>query len=327
MIERRRSCDRIAVLFVSLAALIAPSLQARGGKRCSLRLELGGGWQFLDPGDLNQAVAADDQLQDLQYERYLAHLQDAGSIRSWNARLEGRRRPVRGGAMFEPRLRLDFAGPLSVSAGLRVMEAGRSCELLSEYTRELGGGDQDVETLSYSPYRLSVRGWWPSIAVHFRRRLVRHFVAEAHAALGPLFASVRYRAAWTYAWDMRGPDYSWPVFRSEGEREEKGSGTGVGVELGGRFERALNRRLALFLAAGYYGGRVNSLSGTGREERAASTWTWSGKWLTRQETVITPWGTLSRRFPTCRPQEGASDSPFRLDLSGWLLRIGLSLKL
>jgi hypothetical protein len=151
--------------------------------------------------------------------------------------------------------------------------------------------------------------------------------AEGFAAIGPLFAGVTRRSTWTYAWDMRGSSYVWPVFRDAGSISERGTGTGVGMELGGRIGRRLGSRLEAFLEGGYAWLLVNSLSGSGSETRAGQEETWSGRWQTRTETVTAPWETLPVRYPTCRPRTGAADDPFRLDLSGWQLRCGLAWRL
>jgi hypothetical protein len=281
----------------------------------------------LDPAGFNRAVEADERLHYLQYDHYLEYLRSSGQIESWSATADGGRKRLKAAWLLEPRLRYGLSGSLSLSAGMRFLRGGGEQDIRHEYTRELGGGDRYVEMLAFSPYRLAVRGCWPCVGVHLRRRLGRRFAAEGHAAAGPLFASVSYRSAWTYAWDMRGNDYSWPVFRDEGERDEKGSGTGCGLELGARIEMPLGPRLAVFLGGGYSWQRVGSLSGSGRETRAGEADSWSGKWVMRSETIAAPWETIAIAYPTCRPRDDAVDSPFRLDLSGWQLRCGLSWRL
>ncbi len=317
----------LAIVLLSTAAWQMPVLGAEKEERGKFRLEISGGGMTLDPADLNRAAETDERLQYLQYDRLLEYLRTSGVIGYWRAATSGERRRIETGWLLESRLRCKLGGSLSLSAGMRIMRAGRAQDISNEYTREFGGSESDVETLLLSPYRLVVRGYWPSAGIHFRRRLGRRFGAEGYAAAGPLFAGVSYRSAWTYAWDMRGADYSWPVFRDAGERAEKGSGTGYGMELGARIDLELGARLALFLTGGYSRLRVNSLSGSGMETRAGVVDSWSGKWVSRNETVAMPWETLDVRLPTCRPLAGADDGPFRLDLSGWQLRCGISWRL
>jgi len=309
------------------AAWPRPEWGAGPERQKRFQLELSLGLQAVDPVDLNLAADADERAQYLLYDRHLEYLRNGGQIRSWSSTAEGRRGRVEAGLLLEPRLKYRLNGSLSLSAGLRFLSGGGASDLLYEFTRVLPSGDRYVETLTYSPYRLSVRGYWPSLGVHWGRRLGRALRLEGYAAAGPLLASVSYRSAWTYAWDMVGDGYSWPVFRDSGERAEKGSGTGAGLECGAHVAWALGPRLSLFLAGGYSWQRVNSLSGSGRETRAGGEESWSGEWRLRNETVATPWETLAVRYPTCRPQAGGGDAPFRLDLSGWQLRGGISWRL
>jgi len=317
----------LAAALLLTVTLLLPGAGAEDKERGKLWLEFSGGCQGLDPADLNSAVDADDRIQYLRYDHYLQALQDSGQIRSWSATAEGGRRRITAGWLLEPRLRYRLGASLSLSAAVRVQRGGGTRDLFFEFSRERNDGELYVETLAFNPYRLSVQSYWPNFGIHFRRPMGRRFCAEVHAAAGPLFADVSYGSAWTYAWDMRGSDYIWPVFRDAGERSEKGTGSGFGLELGARLERVLGRRLAIFLEGGYAWQRVNSLSGSGRETRAEETETWSGKWVNRGETIVTPWETLAIRFPTSRPQAGADDGPFRLDLSGWQLRAGVSWRL
>jgi len=317
----------LATALLMTAAMLLPGMGAEDEDRGKFWLELSAGCQSLDPADLNLAVDADERVQYLRYDHYLQALQDSGQIRSWSAMTEGGRLRITSGWLLEPRLCYRLGASLSLSAAVRVQRGGGTQDLLFEFTRVLDADDRYVETLTFDPYRLSVQSYWPNIGIHFRRPIARRIHAAGHVAAGPLFADVSYRSAWTYAWDMRGSNYVWPVFRDAGERSEKGSGIGFGLELGARLERALGLRLAVFLEGGYIWQKVNAISGSGRETRAEDTATWSGKWVSRGETIVTPWETLAIRFPTSRPQAGADDGPFRLDLSGWQLRAGLSWRL
>jgi hypothetical protein len=321
--------NRRAAILAALALLLAaePASAAGREQRKRLRLELSVGLQALAPAELNLAAEADERLQYLLYDRHLDYLRSSGQIRSWSATAAGRRARVGSGVLLEPCLTWEVSSAVSLSAGLRLLDGGRAAELAYAYTRVLPDGGRYVETLAYSPYLLRVTGWWPSLGVRWGRRLGRALRLEGYAQAGPLLARVSYRSAWTYAWDMTGENYSWPVFRDAGERKEKGAGTGAGLEGGGRLAWALGPRLSLFLAGGYSRQRVDALSGSGRETRAGSEESWSGTWVLRGETVATPWETMAVRYPTCRPQAGADDDPFRLDLSGWRLSAGLSWRL
>jgi len=322
---------RIRALVCALAALLLatarPAACADDERQGRWRIELAAGFLAADPDDLNLAADAEELAQYLLYDGHLEHLRNSGQIRSWSADAQGDWTRVGMNLIVEPRLSCRLGGGFSLSAGVRFLRGGGESDLSFVFTRFLNSGDRYVETLGYSPYHLSVKGYWPSLGIQWGRRLGRASRLEGYAAAGPLLASVSYRSAWTYAWDMVGNNYAWPVFRDSGEREEEGSGTGAGLECGARIAWELGPSLSLFLAGGYSWQRVSSLSGSGREIRNGAEESWSGKWLLRSETLATPWETLAVRYPTCRPQGGADDAPFRLDLSGWQLRGGISWRL
>ncbi len=326
MTSRRRWRGTLAASGLLLMAW-AFALESAEAKRGTFSLEIAGGFLSIDPADFNRVVETDELVRQLQYDHYFEYLLRQNRIRGWSVAANGGRNPVRVAWMLEPRLRYRLGGSLSLSAGLRFLQGERGREARFEYTRELLYSGRYVESLAFSPYRLRVQGYWPSIGLHLDRAFNRRFSAEVHAVAGPLFARVSYRSAWTYAWDMRGTNYSWPVFRDSGERMEKGLGLGIGLELGGRISLALGPRLSVFLAGGHGWRRVESLSGSGQETRAGRVETWSGEWVTREETLRAPWEELLVRYPTSRPQAGANDSAFRLDLSGWQLQAGLSWRL
>jgi hypothetical protein len=321
MIERN-----LLAVVVMLGCLLPAAATAENGKG-KFRLEISGGFLGCDPAMLNLAVGTDERVQRLQYDHYLDFLQGGGEIRSWSVTADGERGRVRSGRMLEASVSYRLSGGWSLAAGLRVQQGGGARDLAFTYTRVFSSGDRYLETLTYEPYRLSFQACWPSLGVHWGRRLGRLLRLEGYAAAGPLLASASYRSAWTYAWDMAGEGYSWPVFRDAGERAEKGSGTGAGLECGARALWELSPRLSAFLTAGHGWQRVNSLSGSGRETRAGRVAEWSGDWVVRSETIAMPWETLAVSYPTCRPQEGAADAPFRLDLSGWRLSAGFSWRL
>ena len=62
----------------------------------------------------------------------------------------------------------------------------------------------------------------------------------------------------------------------------------------------------------------------GRELQGQSSESWEGKWRIQKEQVVAPWGTLDLRTPSNRQREGVETEDFRLDLSGFRLRLGLS---
>jgi hypothetical protein len=296
-----------------------------GQKSRRFRLELLGGYALLDPGDLNLLSESDDRFQEFSYEAYYDYLRQNNLLRSWSKEGAGQRPTVNSALLPGLRLKYFLFDFLAVSAGFQYLRGGGSHDLTFIYTRNELSEERYVETLTAAPYQLTVEAVLASIGLHFSKKIGRSMTAEGFLAAGPLWAVCRYKSSWTYAWVIRGPNYTWTPFDSTGLLEMDGSGRGFFWEMGARLELPLAGRIKSFLEAGYARQVVDSVSGGGRELQGQSSESWEGKWQIQKETVTAPWGLLDLRTPSNRQREGVETENFRLDLSGFRLRLGLSL--
>ena len=135
---------------------------------------------------------------------------------------------------------------------------------------------------------------------------------------------------WRYGFAMTGPSWEGPVFDTGGRLEGRGEGIGLAVELGLRFDKTLSGRLSTFLEAGYAYRRVEGPTGSGAEVTVDGRRQWEGEWGIRDERIDTPWGAVDVERPTNDwPPDGrlSPSRQFDLDLSGFQLRVGLTLAL
>jgi hypothetical protein len=144
-----------------------------------------------------------------------------------------------------------------------------------------------------------------------------------------MFVKCHYISDWAYEWRIQGPDYGYLVVSSIGRLEQNGSGTGIAFDFGGRLSYPVIKRLELFLEGGYAYQVAKNISGGGLETRGTSNVTWNGEWSIKQETMTTAWGEIDLELPTNywpnNTEEGRVRD-FELDLSGFQLRLGLSLR-
>jgi hypothetical protein len=105
----------------------------------------------------------------------------------------------------------------------------------------------------------------------------------------------------------------------------EGSGRGFFWEAGARLDIPVGGGFKACLEGGYAHQAVDSISGSGSELQGQSSKSWEGEWRVQKEQVVAPWGTLDLRTPSNRQREGVETEDFRLDLSGFRLRLGLSL--
>jgi len=308
-----------------LGARAAGAATEQGRKFPRFRLELAAGATMLDPASLNLLVDSDRRFQELSYEAYYDYLRRNNLLLAWSKSASGQRQEVKNAILPGIRLKYYLCDFLAVSAGFQYLKSGGPQDLTFIYTRHELSNEQYVETLRTTPYRLGVEAKSASIGLHYVRNIGRSLTAEGFLAAGLMWASCRYQSSWTYSWVIRGSNYTWAPFDSSGLLEMEGSGKGFFWEAGARVEIPVGGAFRAFLEGGYARQSVDSLSGGGREVQGQSSESWEGQWQIQKETVTAPWGTLDLRTPSNRRREGVETEDFRLDLSGFRLRLGLSL--
>jgi len=318
----------IVVPFLCLCLALPDALRAanngEAGKRSRFRLDIYSGFSLINPGDINQIVDYDKNVREFTYDVYFNYLQANNMIRSWNKDGDGAGKKIRHAFPFGIRVRYYVSDFLAISVGCQFMKGGRARSLNVQYTRNPIDADAYLETLDISPYRLVVEGYGPSVGIHLFKRFGETLSAEAFFVGGPLFAECSYESRVNYTWAIQGQNYVWEPFTSEVILAEDGSGTGLSFELGGRLSIPVFRRIDLYLEGGYAYQMVKSVSGKGSETQGETLKTWEGKWRTKTETMTTPWGTRTWRFPTNYETEDAGTGDFRLNLSGFRIRLGAS---
>ncbi|MGB9006065.1 MAG: hypothetical protein WCB96_10110, partial [Candidatus Aminicenantales bacterium] len=289
------------------------------------RLELAAGFALLDPAGLNLLVDSDNRFQEFSYESYYDYLGQNNLLRSWSRDATGERHKVKTAILPGLRLKYFLFDFLAVSAGFQYLRGGGSQNLIFTYTRSELTNEQYIETLAAAPYRLTAEAELASVGLHLSTKIGRAINAEGFLAAGLMWAVCRYQSAWTYTWVIQGPNYTWTPYESSGSLEMDGSGKGFFWETGARLDIPVGGGFRASLEGGYARQAVNSISGSGGELLGQSSESWEGQWRIQKETVVAPWGTLALRTPSNRQREGVETEDFRLDLSGFRLRLGLSL--
>lgn len=316
----------VFILIFSSAVLLAGQT-AGSGDRPRFRVDVYGGFSFLDPADLNRFVDYDRTVQEFSYDSYYDHLLNQGRLLDWNKSTSGEWRKITNGFPFGIRVRYAVGNFVDVSLGFQYMVRATEESLHFQYARNELNALNYIEILDLSPYALRIHAYWPSAGIHLRKRFGRAIALEGFAAAGPVIASCSYEKNWQYTWLIQGPGYTWEPFAAQGVLTESGSGTGIGVEVGVRFDMPLHRGLDAFLEGGYAYQAVKTVSGSGSEIQGGDMENWEGTWGVKSETLATPWGTRSLQFPSSRKAEGLEAGSFRLNLSGFRIKLGISLGL
>lgn len=294
------------------------------------QIEFYGGFTTLNPSDLNLFVDYDNSIQEFHYDSLLDYLQSNGQIRSWNGVKEAERKKIKNALPLGGRLRYHVNNSLAISIGFRYFSREHESDFDFEYTRNEIEGEQYSESSTFFPYSLSVKAYVPHVGIHLMKKVKGALMLEGYFSGGPLFAECSYFSNWRYEWRIREANQSeYLVFQRAGTLEEKGTGTGIAIDLGGRIKYPLIKNLGIFLEAGYAYQVVKNVSGSGSELNGEFSETWDGRWAIKQEQIRTPWGELEAELPTNFWPDGSNEGKvrdFELNLSGFQLRLGLSFR-
>jgi len=292
-------------------------------------LELFDGFAGLGLGDFNLLAESDQGLREFLYDDFLEDLAARGEILSWEARADQDFPRLRWSLPFGARLRFQVRDGLSLSLGYRRLARENSSDPSFSYTRNSGRDFSQTEEIVYQEYALSVAGSIPQIGIHVRLVRWGDFGIEIYTVGGPLYAECRFVRDRIYNWSETWQGSTYTVFESRDRLEEEGDGVGVALEAGLRLNLVLSGRLSGFMESGWASQVVGSISGPGRETILGDTASWEGEWEIRREVVTTTWGEYEYLYPSNlqpRPSTTMSQSDFRLDLSGFQLRLGLAFR-
>jgi hypothetical protein len=292
------------------------------------QVEVFGGFASLNPTDLNMRADFDDMSRMFYYDDYLQYLKSQGQIASFSKANEGGQAQfLRHSIPFGMRLRYRLAGWLDFSLGLTRFSGDRNSSYKNTYHVTENDGLPSVYFEELSAYTLGSKGYIPSFGVHLGTPLTRNLRLEGYLAGGPLFAECLY----SLSYESQGPllDSGGNLESPEnGILEERGSGTGLSVEMGARLDLRLKARFGVFLEGGYAYQRVSSISGPGIRSLASHRDSWEGDWGIKQDVKVEPWGTARFLWPsngwTIFGGTWWRLRDFELDLSGVQMRMGLS---
>ena len=293
------------------------------------QIELFGGYAPLDPSDMNLYVDYDNRMQDFSYDSYLEYLQSNGDIRSWTKHQSEKRKKLKNAFPLGGRLKYFFNRTIAISVGFKYLSDQQNEDLSFQYTRQEWDDRQYIELTDYVPYSLSAEAYIPMLGIHILTAIKGPLMFEGYLIGGPMFVKCQYLSSWTYEWWIHGPDYDWLTFQSTGFLEANGSGTGIALELGGRLNYPVMKNLGIFLEGGYAYQVAKNISGKGSEIIDDNNTSWDGRWRIKEEHIAAPWGEMDLEWPTNYWPNDSNDGKarnFELDLSGFQLRLGLSLK-
>jgi hypothetical protein len=291
------------------------------------QLEFFGGFSTLNPADLNLRAEHDVEFTKFYYDDYYAFEKEYGSIVSYTKNMDGEFKQMKHAMPFGFRLKYFLNKSIAISLGFEYIKKNQSSDIRIQYNIVDSVLGQYVLDKEISPFALSTEGYIPSIGIHYEKKITRSIGIEGFLSGGPLFADC------SYFLDYRSSPIAGDIPIVElsdwGELEEKGRGTGFGLNGGVRMNIDIGKNFGLFLEGAYAFQVVNKLSGPGSHQYNYSRRTWEGDWGIKELFVEREWGNVYFQLPS-NSWEAVSNSEyykirdFKLDLSGFRVRIGIS---
>ena len=262
------------------------------------QFEILGGYAAVNPLDLNLRAQFDEMADTFYLDDYFQYLKDQGEITSFTRSNEGgKAKTLNHSIPIEMRLRYSLTRWFDVSLGFVHFSGSRTSSFKNSYEVVDMDGITSYYRNNYSDYTLAVKAYFPSIGFHFGKQLSPTLTMGAYVSGGPLFAECKYSILFNSSWPdpNSGTEYENP---EDGILEEKGSGTGISLNLGVKLDLLFTKRLGWFIEGGYAYQNVSSISGPGTRSVASKRDTWEGEWGIKQDIRERPWGTARFLWPS-----------------------------
>jgi hypothetical protein len=291
------------------------------------RIELFGGFSQINPEDLNLRATFDDIYDSFYSEDYFRYLAAQGEIVSFSKINEGGKANfLRHSIPMGIRLRYGITRWLDISFGFSYFTSARNSSYKNTFEVSANDGLGTLYSDEFLSYTLSARGYIPAVGIHLGKRISSSLRLEAFLTGGPLFAACSYFMDWSSGWPVVDANGDFGNLE-EGFLEEKGSGVGLSLHLGGKLDWDVAKNYGLFIEGGYAYQAVSDLSGPGTRSMTSHRENWEGEWAIKQDIQERPWGIAHFLWPsnawTLSQGTWWRARDFDLDLSGFQLRLGL----
>ena len=310
-------------------------------KRNKLTLEFYGGYSTLSPKDLHTGAQYIENLYDWYYEdRYQYFSSRYSGYFHYTGSKTGKFQKIMNAFPLGLRIKYYIRPRLAFSLGFQYISREETSNINYEYQVSSAIPDQPqfiedyTRTLDLSPLLISVKGYTPLLGVHYEIPLSRSLFVESYLTGGLLFARFQFTGRETFA-ESNVYDF-WE--ESIDEYDYKGSGIGYSLGAGVRAEWRAFRNAGLFIEGGYTLQRAGRIYGPGTYDYCYTdsnapqicepSSSWEAYWGLSFISASREWGEFSDgRLDAFRDKSESSVNNFHLDLSGFQLRIGLSLRI
>jgi hypothetical protein len=323
------------VTVLALLSFTASSVLHAEKRDRKYMIEVYGGYSLLNPVDLNYRPQYDHTYEKFYTEdRYSYYHSQAGDFFTYTAQNEGEYKEIKHALPMGVRFKIRLDRIFWFSVGLKYVARTENSNVTHRYDIHSVDPDGmlffDESTIlrENSPYSLSVKGYLPTVGIHYTPSLNRLVNAEWYITAGIIFASCEFSRQRLY----RETDNYGYWYESNRSYMIKGKGAELAFDAGARLNIKVNRSFYVFIDGSYAFQRVDNISGPGYEELhiqdanddGYTTRTeWEGTWAVIKSDLINEWGNEEYLFPS--NQYGTRNlREFKLDLSGFQFRLGIA---
>lgn len=339
----------LSIMFLFATAATAALQEARpSGRTSRWSFEFYGGLSSLHPADLNKMADYEESyfnFYHIQYNKYLSNVYGSSyEILGIDHYGDEHFAPIKGAAATGFRVRYALDEALSFSFGVQYLGRTETSDVGLEVRFQNEGRDKmDYYKSFIMRYRslgsrLTASAWIPQAGIHLGIALGGRWRAETFFALGILIARCQgvfdyqihsdvtlpgsYESDYSYRYNIIGKSKNWAL----------------AFEFGGRVSCAVARFLDFFIEVSRAVRDAGEVSGPGssrsmfrdsNSHQDEFVQNWSGTWRVYNLDYQSAWGDFNSRYPVNYPGASASalTSPFRLNLSGYQIKLGLAVGL
>jgi hypothetical protein len=285
-------------------------------------IELCGGISTMNPADLNLWSDMNEKTDKFYNDDFFDYRASQNSNFSYTKITSENIPSIKTALLFGIRLKFAFNDHVGISLAIKRLSREHNREVSSVWAFPYDYGEYQYR-IAYDPFFLSVRGYIPSIGIHFQTPLKGQLSAGGFLEGGPLIG--RCTLGYDYSEEWHSDEGNLIDKSSNRYLEEIGKGTDFSLEGGLRISITAGK-FAPFFETSYAYQKIKNLSGPGIERTAFLEDTWEGEWGIKQNTVSGDWGELTYEYPSNYREEGAISKyrDFNLDLSGFQFRLGIT---
>lgn len=322
---------RYLIIFLVITLLPLLTSAQKNGKREKIEIEIFGGYSFLNPDHLNLwSVYREGRADFYRTQQYDYNHSMNGDYYTYSGEAEGRFKTIKGSFPFGARVKVNLNSSLAISLGMEYIHGEQRSRVISEYKFNTYYSGKYSLKETTDPLEINFEGFVPAIGISYNFNNSPGFRFGGYLNLGVVFASTGMTFDYHFRRETEGGYFS----ESETIYQYTGKGTGLNMEVGVRMDVDISGPVGFFTEAGYSYRKVKKITGDGRYKYAVKDSNsdgysienyWTGTWIITDGKTSREWGDWNYSYFYPYP-ESPDSRRFILDLSGFYLRIGISLK-